>query len=49
MKDRYGNAIVPLPPKNVEDVYLDFTKDERTIYDSLLRVSKDSAEDVNSQ
>ncbi|TPX50989.1 hypothetical protein SeMB42_g01602 [Synchytrium endobioticum] len=40
MKDRDGNPIVALPVKNVEEVYLEFTKDERIIYDSLLRDSR---------
>lgn len=38
--DANGNPIVNIPPKRVEIQYLDFTKEERDIYDSLFKDSR---------
>ncbi|GAA6039077.1 hypothetical protein JCM8097_005308 [Rhodosporidiobolus ruineniae] len=40
MKDKDGQPIVPLPPKHVQLVSLDFSPDERAIYSALFRNAK---------
>ncbi|TPX34676.1 hypothetical protein SmJEL517_g02764 [Synchytrium microbalum] len=48
-KSADGSSIVKLPPKNIEVVYLDFSKDEQIIYDSLLKDSKRRLNDGNGR
>ncbi|SGY79936.1 BQ5605_C008g05254 [Microbotryum silenes-dioicae] len=40
MKDRNGNPIVSLPQKHIDVQYLDFSPDEREIYDRLYKSAK---------
>lgn len=40
MRDKDGNPIVALPEKKLDVVHLEFTKDERDIYDALYRNAK---------
>ncbi|GAA5841303.1 hypothetical protein JCM9279_000609 [Rhodotorula babjevae] len=40
MRDKDGNPIVTLPEKHLNVARLDFTEDERTIYDALFRNAK---------
>ncbi|ORY91570.1 SNF2 family N-terminal domain-domain-containing protein [Leucosporidium creatinivorum] len=40
MLDRDGKPIVSLPPKHVDIKYLEFTKEEREIYDALYKNAK---------
>lgn len=40
MRDKDGNPIVALPEKKLDVVHLDFTKDERDIYNALYRNAK---------
>ena len=39
MRDAQGELIVKLPPKDVEIVYLEFSKEEREIYRALNTVT----------
>jgi DNA repair protein RAD5 len=40
MKDKDGKPIVTLPEKKIDIVHLDFTKEEREIYEALYRNAK---------
>ena len=40
MRDKDGNPIVSLPEKHIDIVHLDFSKDEREIYDALFQNAK---------
>lgn len=40
MKDKDGKPIVSLPDKKIEIVHLDFSKEEREIYEALYRNAK---------
>ncbi|GJN89752.1 hypothetical protein Rhopal_002741-T1 [Rhodotorula paludigena] len=40
MRDKDGNPIVALPEKHIQVVHLDFTDEERKIYDALYRNAK---------
>lgn len=40
MRDKDGNPIVALPEKHVDIVHLDFSKDERDIYNALFQNAK---------
>jgi len=40
MKDKDGNPIVTLPEKRISVVHLDFSKEEREIYEALYKNAK---------
>ncbi|KAJ3278361.1 DNA helicase rad5 [Borealophlyctis nickersoniae] len=48
LKDADGNPIVELPPKRIEIKYLEFSQEERDIYDSLTNYSKRRLSDLKS-
>lgn len=44
MKDKDGKPIVSLPEKHIEIKYLDFSPEEREIYDALYKNAKSKFE-----